>query len=201
MARLLKSKWMVIVMGMITYAATTFLIWPPLKELAPRPTPEKRTEDERILAAWTLRHPELEQLMAELRRRKDTLEQREQQLNELALRLQNERAEINSITQSVGRLQGEFDRNVVRVKEEEAANLKKLAKLYAAMTPEGASAVIRELPDEQAVKVLMMMKEAESAPILEILAKAGAGEARRVAALSEKIRLSLARTQPKTSNP
>ena len=37
------------------------------------------------------------------------------------------------------RLQKEFDQNVLRVQEEETANLKKLAKVYSAMTPEGAA--------------------------------------------------------------
>ena len=119
---------------------------------------------------------------------------REQQLNELATRLQAERAEINQVTQTVFRLQLEFDRNALRVREDEAANLKKLAKIYSTMTPEGATMIIRQLEDEEIAKLLVIMKESEAAPLLENLAKLGETEAKRAAALSERLRKSIRRT-------
>ena len=66
------------------------------------------------------------------------LDDREQRLNELATRLDTERGEISNATLSVQQLQADFDKNVLRVKDEETANLKKLAKVYSAMTPDGA---------------------------------------------------------------
>jgi flagellar motility protein MotE (MotC chaperone) len=202
MIRLLQSKWIVAVIGIISYVVTTAMIWRPPPASAPATTPSSPTGDEVAVASWRMRNPEAEQLIAELRQQKEALDKKEQQLSELSLRLQNERAEIIAVTQSVTRLQREFDRNVIRVKEEETANLKKLAKVYAAMAPEAAAAILKELPEEQAVKVIMFMKEAESAPILETLAKTGDGEAKRVAALSERMRLALTRTPaPRTASP
>jgi flagellar motility protein MotE (MotC chaperone) len=199
MTRLFKSKWAAIAVGVICYLLTTVALWKPppvVPRTSAHPAP---SPGEDILSVLNRNNPDIDQLVAELKQQKDALTKREQQLNELALRLQTERAEINSVTQNLFRMQSEFDKNVVRVREEETANLKRLAKVYAAMTPEGAASVLRELPDEQAVKVLLFMKDAETAPILEAMTKAGDKDARRVAALSERIRLSLPRAQtPKT---
>jgi len=146
-----------------------------------------------VLSVLSRSNPDIDQLIGELKQQKESHAKREEQLNELALRLQSERAEINSVTQNLFRLQTEFDKNVTRVREEETANLKRLAKVYGAMAPDAAASVLKELTDEQAVKVLLFMKEAESAAILESLAKSGDTQTRRVALLSEKIRLSIPR--------
>ena len=118
------------------------------------------------------------------------LQQREQQLNDLAIRLDAERAEINQATQSVQQLQIDFDKNVVRVKEEETANLKKLAKVYAAMSGEAVGNIFAELDDTAVVKIMVFMKEEEKAVVLEAMAKKSGSEAKRAAAISERLRLS-----------
>ncbi len=97
-------------------------------------------------------------------------------------------------TQAVHRLQAEFDKNVTRVREAETVNLKRLAKLYATMSPEGAANVMKNLEDEQLLKILVHMKEVETAPILELMAKVSPDEAKRVATLSDRLRLVLPST-------
>ena len=104
-----------------------------------------------------------------------------------------EQTEINQATQAVHQLQMDFDKNVVRVQEEETANLKKLAKVYSAMTPDSAANIFAELDDPSVIRILVFMKEAETAAILESLAKKGAPDAKRVASLSESLRLSIYR--------
>jgi flagellar motility protein MotE (MotC chaperone) len=81
----------------------------------------------------------------------------------------------------------------VRVQEEEATNLKKLAKVYASMEVEGAASILKELNDEQIVKIMIFMKESETASIFETLAKRGKDEARRVALISERLRAAVHR--------
>ena len=119
-----------------------------------------------------------------------SVEQRGQQLDELAARLQNERVELAQVTQTVHQLQVDFDKSVLRVKDEEVGNLKKLAKVYAGMTPETAAAVLSEMDNESIVRILLYLKETETAAILEALAKKGEPEARRTAEISEQVRLS-----------
>ena len=90
-------------------------------------------------------------------------------------------------------MQKEFDRNVVRVQEEEVLNLKKLAKVYATMSPAAVTTIFKEMEDDKIVKILAFLKESEAAPILEHLAKMGETEAKRAAALTERFRLSISR--------
>jgi len=134
-------------------------------------------------------NPEIEQMITEIKKEKAALADREQKLRQLEDRLLTERAEINQVTQTVHQLQKQFDASVVRVREEETANLKKLAKIHAAMSPEGAALILKEMTDDQIVKILVFMKDDDAAPILETMAKLGKDDSRRVAGLSERIRL------------
>ena len=79
-----------------------------------------------------------------------------------------------------------------RVKEEEAPNLKKLARLYSTMSIEGASAILRELDDAVVVKVMSFMKEDQSAPLLEAMAREGETQAKRAANIAEALRKTVA---------
>ena len=90
----------------------------------------------------------------------------------------------------------DFEKTVVRVKEEEAANLKRQAKMYASMAPENATPILKEMTDEQLAKLLVFMKDGEVVAILETLAKSGKDETKRVAQLSEKMRTTLTRNSP-----
>ena len=87
----------------------------------------------------------------------------------------------------------DFEKSVVRVKEEETANLKKLAKMYASMAPETATPILKEMPDEQLAKLLAFMKESEVVTVLENFAKGGKDDIKRVVQLSEKMRVTVSR--------
>ena len=140
-------------------------------------------------------------MIEELRTEKEALRARAQQLADWETRLNVERQEILVVTQMVSRLQTELDQSLVRVTEEESANLKKLSKMYAAMSPEGAAKILRESPEDQAVKILTLMKEAESAPLLEAIGQGSQADAKRAALLSSRLRLTLSRPtgeKPKT---
>ena len=106
-----------------------------------------------------------------------------------------ERLEINVVTQAVYQLQAQVEANIVRIHAEEAANIKKLARTYAAMSPEGAAPILKEMEEGTLTKLLAVMKETETAPILEAMSKLGADEAKRVAKITEQLRFYL--SQPK----
>lgn len=174
-------------MGVVVYLVCTVLFW----ETPNVPLPQKLgTAFHRAGPSWNFNNPEADQLIAELKIEKKSVAMREKQLDELAARLQSERAELGQVTQSVRQLQSEFDKSVLRVKDEEVVNLKKLAKVYADMAPETAAAVLSEMDNEAIVRILLFLKENETAAILEALAKKGQAEARRTAELSEQVRLS-----------
>lgn len=181
------------VAGALCFLVTTFVLLDPgrVAKVIGKPPQEGSVVVDG--PSWHFVNPELDQLMAELRSEKELLERKEQQLQELAARLQAERAEINQVTQLVHRMQMELDKNIVSIREEEAVNLKKLAKVYTAMTPEGAAAIVKELPDEMVVKIFSFMKEAETAAILESLGKGGTNDARRAAEITDQLRLTRVR--------
>lgn len=157
-----------------------------------RPLPVQKEPGSLPEKFWTETNPEVDLLLEELRREKEAFDKKRELLLELETRLAAERAEINTITQRVHQAQVEFDSHVIRVNEAETVNLKKLARVYANMTPEGASLILEELDDASIVKIFMFMKEAESAPLLEALAQKGELQARRAAGISEQIRRSIA---------
>lgn len=198
--KILQSSWMCALVGAVLYLGATVAVWkPPVIE---RPaTVVAGFIGSSLGASWNFHNPEVDELIADVKKQRDQLDARERELNDLAARLQLERQEITVVTQTVARLQQEFDANVVRVRQEETANLKKLAKIYAAMPPESATAILKELQDDEIVKIFAFMKESETAAILELLSKPGASDAKRAAQISERLRLCLSRPaneKPKT---
>lgn len=144
--------------------------------------------------AWEFVNPELDRLVAELQQEKEALAQRNQQLQELAARLEAERAELTIVTQAIHRLRTEIEQKVVQVREEEAANLKRLAKIYANMSPEGAAGILKQMEDEPALKFMVFMKDAETGPILEALSKLSEADAKRAATLTDRLRNTMYRS-------
>src|SRR5579859_7905574 len=137
MLRLLKSPWTVPVAGGLLYLATTAILIRPgefhretpveLAKISPGNEP-----------SWNFRNPEFEQWVEELKRERESVAQRAQQLQELQKRLDAERQEILTVTQTVHQLQMEFDKNVVRIKEQQVESLKRQTKIVGSMSPEGA---------------------------------------------------------------
>lgn len=194
MTKFLQSIWTTSLVGALLFWGTVALLWrsPGEPQTSTRPAV---TDAQGNAASWHFHNPEVDLLIAELKQEKEALTTRTAELNELAERLRAERLELNQVTQMVYQMQAEFDRNVVRVTSEEAANVKRLARTYAAMSPEGAVAILKQLDETTLVKILANMKESEIALLLEAMGRQSEPDARRVAALSERLRLSL--PQPK----
>lgn len=185
---------MATLIGAGLYVGSTFIFWK-----MPTPATHAKTADtpsRQIGPSWDFLNPEADQLMAELRLEKKALEKREMELNEMSLRLQSEKAEMNQVTQAVHQTQLEFDKVVLRVFEEETANLKKLAKVYAAMSPDGAANIMSAMDDASIVKIMLFMKDPETAVVLEALTKKNPANAKRAADLSERVRTSVFRNPP-----
>lgn len=193
MTKLLASNWITLPVGVIIYLTATVAFWK-----TPTLSPRARTASIAVGhgASWEFKNPEADQLVAELKEEKRSLDRRQATLNDLAARLEKEQAEVNDARQSVQLLQTNFDKSVLRVQESETANLKKLAKVYAAMTPESAAAIFADLDDVSVAKIMVFMKEADTAGILEALSKKGDAEAKRAANLSERLRLASSRGNP-----
>jgi flagellar motility protein MotE (MotC chaperone) len=194
MTKLLSHSWIYAPIGAVIYLIATVLFW----QKPVLPVRQKIAEMVQAIGpSWDFNNPEADQLIAELKVEKKAVQDREQQLDELSTRLNTERAELGQVIQSVRQLQGDFDKAVTHVKDDETVNLKKLAKVYGDMSPETAATVLEQLDNEAIVKIMIYFKEGEEAAILEAMAKKGDAEARRTAQISEQIRLSAHTTTAK----
>lgn len=196
MTKLLHSPWVASGLGALLYWTVTVLVWQPVASHDSRSgKPSARTGG----PSWTFTNPELAQLIEELKKEKEHLTQKEKELADLAARLNAERMELNQATQAIHALQLEFDRNVTRVEEQETANLKRLARMYASMGAEGAMPILKQMDEPTLIKILAIMKESEVAPILEAMGKQSEAEAKQAAVISERLRLAVAK--PTSASP
>jgi flagellar motility protein MotE (MotC chaperone) len=191
MIRVLQSPWLAALIGGLLYLGVTAALFRPGQFVRP---PSMAAVAESLGAdepSWKFRNPEFDQWVEEVRREKEALSLREQQLRELQARLNADRQELNSATQTVYQLQADFDRNVVRIKDQEIDNLKRQAKIISGMSPEGAAGLVNEMSEDDAVRVLFVMKVDEASAILETLGKMGQTGARRAAVVTGKMRRTL----------
>lgn len=189
MMKLLRAPIFSMTLGGLSFLLTMFLLLNrPLPLAANASHHDENSEESATKSFWERHDPEIDQLLEEVRREKEALAKREADLKELAKRLAAEQAEITTVTQRVAQMQMEFDQNVVRIKEDEVPNLKRLAKLYTTMSPEAVLVILKELDDQTVVKLFNSMKDSDTAPLLEAIAKEGETQAKRAAAITESLR-------------
>ena len=200
MKKLLGANWFVALVGALIYLGTTLFCFSTAKFAPLRAANGGAEPEPQITESWAFKNPDLDQTIAELKREKETLSLREQQVKELEARLASERLEISVVTDVVARVQKEFDETVLRIKQEEVPNLKKLAKIHAAMSPEGSANILKEQTDAEILKVFFYLKPSETGPILEAFGHLGKLEAQRAAQLTERLRRSV-ETPPGKAKP
>jgi flagellar motility protein MotE (MotC chaperone) len=186
--KLIQSGWFAMLAGALLYLGVTVALMGRVSLSQAASQPGGETAAESTGTGWDMSNPELDRLIAELKKEKEGLSQRDTQLKELEARLDAERAEITIVTQAVHRMRLEFEKKYVQVREEEVANLKRLAKMYASMSPEGAATILKQMEEEQALKFMVFMKDGETGPLLEAFAKLGEAEAKRAAMLTDRLR-------------
>jgi flagellar motility protein MotE (MotC chaperone) len=138
---------------------------------------------------WTI---EIENLSSELQEERVRLRQQADALDQRAARLAAEEKEFAKLRADVESLRKEIADRVIEISADEAKNIRTLAQTYTNLSPRAAVAIIRELDDTTAVKILSLMKPDVVGPIFEEMSKTAATDgplARRAAILSEKLRL------------
>lgn len=129
---------------------------------------------------------ELKEERARLRKQADLFEQRE-------ARIAAEQQELAAMRREIEGLRQEIAEKVIEIRADEAKNIRSLAQSYANLTPRAAVAILRELDDVTAVKILFLMKPDIVGPIFEEMSRTNGSDgtplARRAAVLSEKLRL------------
>jgi flagellar motility protein MotE (MotC chaperone) len=138
---------------------------------------------------WTI---EAENLSSELRDERERLKQESEKLDQREATIVAAEKELAKARADLDAMQKQISDRVVEISNDELINLKKLAQTFSNVTPRAAVAIIREMDDSAAVKVLSLLKPDVIGPIFEEMSKGSDGTAplaRRAATLSDKLRL------------
>lgn len=193
MSKLLNSPWIGSIAGLVAFMAVTAGTWNSAtrKIQAAREAASQTNNVAKTETPWSFDTVEIDSLVKELKEERETLTKREKDLNDLQARLNAERDELTQLTQTVFRMQKDFDSSVSRVSEEETVNLKKLAKTYSGMEAEGAAGIFKQLDDTSIVKIMVFIKDDIRGPILAAMSKGSDTDAKRAADLTEKLRVAV----------
>lgn len=185
MTRFLQSGWFVALLGCFLYLGTTIFVLSPSKFAGARiARPDYSADDD---PSWRFRNPEFDDWVAQIQNEKQRLALREEQLDQWQTRLTTELQEISTVTQTVDQLQSQFDQAVVRFSAQQQDNVRHQAKLISAMSPDDAVAMMNQMPDDDVVRILFIMKPDQASAILDALTKMGPSQAKRAALLTERL--------------
>jgi flagellar motility protein MotE (MotC chaperone) len=138
---------------------------------------------------WTI---EIENLSSELKEQKEALQRRSDQLDRREAQIASEKRDLENLRDDEVQMRNELDQRIITIGADEDKNLHMLAKTYETLTAPSAVAIVRELDQTTAVKILSLMKPDDIGPIFEemaIEAKSDPTMARLAADLSDKLRL------------
>ncbi|HEY1764005.1 MAG TPA: hypothetical protein VGF85_03715 [Opitutaceae bacterium] len=140
---------------------------------------------------WDFWSVDLDTLASELKDEKSRVKLEEEQLEQKTARVTSDRQELENVRNELNTMHKQISDKVVEIQAVEAKNLRGLAQTYTNITPKGVVAIIREMDDTTAVKILSLMKPDVVGPIFEEMAKSDSPviDAYRAARLSEKLRL------------
>ncbi|MDR3459500.1 MAG: hypothetical protein P4N60_18890 [Verrucomicrobiae bacterium] len=187
MNRILSSPLTVVLAGGLMFFLTMFVTLS-LVHFGPVQLPSTTPLAADDNPSWRFRNPEFDQWVSQIKDERAALALREEQLKDWEMRLTAENREISTVTQTVTKLQNDFDQRVLQFKGQEAANAKKQVKVISDMSPEGAAAMLNELSDDETTKLLYLMKTDVSGPILDAMSKLGPMQARRAATITQRLK-------------
>jgi flagellar motility protein MotE (MotC chaperone) len=113
---------------------------------------------------------------------------REQQLKEWEAQLNAQGRELTMVTRAVSNVQREFDQRVVQFTTQEQENAKKQVKIIAGMSADGAAAMLAEMSDKEATKLLYSMKNEIVSGILDAMGRQGPEQSKLAAKLAKQIK-------------
>lgn len=152
---------------------------------------DKLVNDERA-RGWNFWTIEIEDLANELKGEKERIRKQGEQVDRREAQLVAERQELNKVRAELEGIRQEIAAKVIEINADEMKNIRALAQTYTNLTPKAAVAIIRELDDNNVVKILSVMKPDVVAPIFEELSRTAGTDgslALRAATLSDRLRL------------
>jgi flagellar motility protein MotE (MotC chaperone) len=183
------------VLGLLLSVAVGLSVsWKTLNQLVDKAIYDRthKAPSERQKKGWDFWTVEMENLSSELKDNLAQLNKRAEQLDQREARIVSGEKELVKARADLEAMQKEISDRVIEMNTDEAVNLRKLAQTYANLSPTAVVAIVREMDDTTAVKILALMKPDVVGPIFEEMSKSAGATgplARRAAILSEKMRL------------
>lgn len=149
-------------------------------------------KEELVRKGWDFWTIEIDNLSVELKEEKLKLRKQAELLDQRAARLAAEEKEFAKLRADIEAMRKQIGEKLVEIGADEAKNLRTLATTYATLSPKAAVAIVKELDDSTAVKILSLMKPDVVGPLFEEMGRVGAADpalAKRAAAFSEKLRM------------
>ena len=192
--KMLRSGWVLGMLGgALSIGTTTALLLPELDAIKSGKVelPEKTGVPPRL---WSFKTDAMDDMIKELGAEREKLAAEQKSVMTMQSQVTAESAELEKKRAEFQGMRDEIDQRVVEIEAQELKNLKTLAQTYSAMNPSAAVAILRELDENTAVKILATMKVDRVGPILGEMAKTQdrAGEetmVRRAARITDKLRL------------
>jgi flagellar motility protein MotE (MotC chaperone) len=185
---------------LLNVGLTTWFLLGEVERIAADLKPEeKAVHEDDLWQYWSFHSVELQKAIAEIKRGHEKLDTREAELQELEERVTQERSELARLREDVAREREALSRLITKVSEDEAKNLKTLAKTYSELEPTAAIRVFDELDDTFVVKLLSLMKSDTVSNLFDAMIQGGNENAQRitrVARLSEMLRLRQQEIEP-----
>lgn len=168
--------------------------WKTLNQLVDRAIYDRahKQPSERQKKGWDFWTVEMENLSSELKDNLAQMRKRSEQLDQREARIVAGEKELGKARADLESMRKQISDRVIEMTADESVNLRKLAATYANLSPTAVVAIVREMDDNTAVKILALMKPDVVGPIFEEMSKSAGSSgplARRAAILSEKLRL------------
>lgn len=189
---------------MLSVGMGVSLSWRALSAILEQQPPPKKHDmepEELQRKGWDFWTIEMENLSSELKEERARLAKQAELLEQRAARVAAEEKEFAKLRAAVEVLRTQIEARIIEITADESKNIRGLAAAYTNLTPRAAVAILREMEDITAVKILSLMKADVIGPIFEEMSRPGEADSslvQRAAMLSEKLRLMKA---SKTGNP
>ena len=157
MNKLLKSNLVLVIVGGFLYLSVTFGIImtsvAKFKKMAPINVDPNHIDPFLDGPSWTYVNPDLNELILELKARKEHIKRKEEELKLWELQIQKDLSSLRSITNRVHSIQNHFEQSANTLTNTEETNIKRLLDLFKSLQPAQTATILEPMPDEKIAKI------------------------------------------------
>ncbi len=177
------SNLILVIIGGLLYLGVTFgIILASIDSIKPRQTQSVDSNHRQAVLegpSWVYVNPDLDELIIELKTKKEQLKRKEEELKLWELQIQKEMVNLRSITNRVHLLQNDFEETANTLSDSEEENIRRLLSLFKTFQPSQTASILEPMSDEKIAKIFRLLKPSEVGPIVQLwLANGGKDEER-----------------------